>query len=166
MKCPFCSHHDTQVMDSRVSEEGDTIRRRRRCLSCDRRFTTYERIELAMPAVVKRNGTRVEFDPAKLQASLRLALRKRPVSTELLERAVARIQETLLNIPEKEVSTDHIGELVMNELKQLDQVAYVRFASVYKSFQDIEEFVNAIKEMQKPVKPHNTGGRADPSGAA
>lgn len=104
-----------------------------------------------MPTIVKRNGTRVEFDIKKLQASLKLALRKRPVSTEALEAAVYRIQEALLNTPGKEVSTGHIGELVMNELKQLDQVAYVRFASVYKSFEDIGEFVKAIQEMQVPV---------------
>lgn len=151
MKCPFCAHSETQVVDSRVSEDGDTIRRRRRCLDCDRRFTTYERVELSMPTIVKRNGTRVEFDINKLNASLKLALRKRPVPTEALEAAVSRIQEALLNTPGKEVSTGHIGELVMNELKQLDQVAYVRFASVYKSFEDIGEFVKAIQEMQVPV---------------
>ncbi len=151
MKCPSCSHTETQVVDSRVSEEGDTIRRRRRCLACDRRFTTYERVELSMPTIVKRNGTRVEFDINKLQSSLKLALRKRPVATEELEAAVFRIQEALLNSPTKEVSTDRNGELVMNELKQLDQVAYVRFASVYKSFKDIGEFAKAIEEMQGPA---------------
>ncbi|PLC54818.1 transcriptional regulator NrdR [Pollutimonas nitritireducens] len=153
MKCPFCSSFDTQVIDSRVSEEGDTIRRRRRCTACDRRFTTYERVELVMPAVVKRNGTRVEFDVNKLRGSLNLALRKRPVSTEEVDAAVARIQELLLASGLREVGTGYLGELVMNELRKLDQVAYVRFASVYKSFENISEFVKAIDEIQVPLKP-------------
>jgi transcriptional repressor NrdR len=152
MKCPFCSSFDTQVIDSRVSEEGDTIRRRRRCTACDRRFTTYERVELVMPAVVKRNGTRVEFDVHKLRGSLNLALRKRPVSTEDVDAAVARIEETLLLSGLREVGSGYLGELVMNELKRLDQVAYVRFASVYKSFEDLGEFVKAIDERQVPSK--------------
>ncbi|MYN14120.1 transcriptional repressor NrdR [Pusillimonas sp. TS35] len=153
MKCPFCSSFDTQVIDSRVSEEGDTIRRRRRCTACDRRFTTYERAELVMPAVVKRNGTRVEFNADKLRASLSLALRKRPVSTDAVDAAVARIEETLLVSGQREVPSGYIGELVMAELKKLDQVAFVRFASVYKSFEDIGEFVKAIDEMQVKTKP-------------
>lgn len=148
MKCPFCSSFDTQVIDSRVSEEGDTIRRRRRCTACERRFTTYERVELVMPTVVKRNGTRVEFDADKLRSSLNLALRKRPVSTELIDAAVARIGESLLTSGLREVRSGHIGELVMAELKKIDQVAYVRFASVYKSFEDLGEFVKAIDEIQ------------------
>ena len=151
MKCPFCGHSDTQVLDSRVSEEGDAIRRRRRCLSCDKRFTTYERVELALPSVVKRNGSRSDYDSSKLRGSLALALRKRPVSTEEVDRVVARIEETLLASGLREVPTEHIGELVMNELKKLDKVAYVRFASVYKSFEDIGEFVEAIREMQGPL---------------
>ncbi|WP_353153428.1 transcriptional regulator NrdR [Pollutimonas bauzanensis] len=153
MKCPFCSSFDTQVIDSRVSEEGDTIRRRRRCTACDRRFTTYERVELVMPAVVKRNGTRVEFDINKLRGSLNLALRKRPVSTEDVDAAVARVQEQLLVSGLREVGTGYLGELVMGELRKLDQVAYVRFASVYKSFEDIGEFVKTIDEFQAPGKP-------------
>ncbi|GAB2893804.1 transcriptional regulator NrdR [Paralcaligenes sp. KSB-10] len=152
MKCPFCSSFDTQVIDSRVSEEGDTIRRRRRCTACDRRFTTYERVELVMPAVVKRNGTRTEFETGKLRASLNLALRKRPVNTDDVDAAVARIEESLLTSGVREVSSGHVGELVMAELKKLDQVAYVRFASVYKSFEDIGEFVKAIDEIQVPSK--------------
>jgi transcriptional repressor NrdR len=151
MKCPFCDYVDTQVVDSRVSEEGDTIRRRRRCLSCDKRFTTYERIELTMPSVVKRNGSRSDFDCSKLRASLSLALRKRPVSTVELDAAVTRIEETLLASGQREVSTERIGELVMIELKKLDKIAYVRFASVYKNFEDIGEFVEAIREMQGPM---------------
>jgi len=152
MKCPFCGHADTLVADSRVGEEGDFIRRRRRCEKCDRRFTTYERAELAMPAVVKRNGSRHEYDPSKLKASLKLALRKRPVSTDQIEQVVTRIEEQLLTSGEREVSTEKIGSLVMQELNLLDKVAYVRFASVYKSFEDIGEFVQAIKEMQGPLR--------------
>ena len=155
MKCPFCSSFDTQVIDSRVSEEGDTIRRRRRCASCERRFTTYERVDLMMPAVVKRNGTRSEFDIAKLRASMQLALRKRPVSTADVDAAVADIQDRLMSSGRREVPSGHIGELVMAELRQLDQVAYVRFASVYRSFEDIQEFVRTIDEFQSsPDQEH------------
>ncbi|HBT32310.1 MAG TPA: transcriptional regulator NrdR [Pusillimonas sp.] len=165
MKCPFCHSADTQVIDSRVSEEGDTIRRRRRCLACDRRFTTYERVELTMPAVVKRNGTRSEFDIEKLRASLKLALRKRPVSTEEVDAAVARIEESLLTSGKREVSSGFLGELVMNELIKLDQVAYVRFASVYKSFEDINEFVKAIDEIKVvPQTPKKSAGPSSGSG--
>jgi len=152
MKCPFCGHADTLVVDSRVGEEGDFIRRRRRCEKCDRRFTTYERAELAMPAVVKRNGSRHEYDPNKLKASLKLALRKRPVSTDQIDQVVTHIEEQLLTSGQREVSTERIGRMVMQELDKLDKVAYVRFASVYKSFEDIGEFVQAIKEMQGPLR--------------
>lgn len=151
MKCPFCNNVDTQVIDSRVSEEGDAIRRRRRCTACDRRFTTYERAELSMPAVVKRNGTRVDFDEAKLRGSLNLALRKRQVGTEHVDAAVARIEEKLLISGLREVPSGYLGELVMGELRKLDQVAYVRFASVYKSFEDIGEFVKTIDEIKVPA---------------
>lgn len=152
MKCPFCSNVETQVIDSRVSEEGDTTRRRRRCTACERRFTTYERVELQMPAVVKRNGTRTEFELSKLRGSMNLALRKRPVSTTAVDTAVARIQETLLLSGQREVDSRYVGELVMAELLKLDQVAYVRFSSVYKSFEDIGEFINAIDEMKLPTQ--------------
>ncbi|MFZ4710281.1 MAG: transcriptional regulator NrdR, partial [Zwartia sp.] len=129
---------------------GDFIRRRRRCVECDRRFTTYERPELSMPSVVKRNGSRHDYEASKLRASLSLALRKRPVSTEDVDAVVMRIEDKLLTSGEREVSTEFLGELVMAELKKLDKVAYVRFASVYKSFEDIGEFVEAIREMQGP----------------
>ena len=151
MKCPFCGFVDTQVVDSRASDDGDVIRRRRKCSSCDRRFTTYERPELAMPYVVKRNGSRHDYDTSKLRASLALALRKRPVSAVLVDATVMRIEDKLLTSGEREVSTTHLGELVMAELKKIDKVAYVRFASVYKSFEDIGEFVEAIREMQVPA---------------
>lgn len=151
MKCPFCAHSDTRVIDSRISEEGETTRRRRRCLGCDKRFTTYERIELSMLVVVKRNGSRNDYDASKLHGGLSLALRKRPVGTDAVADAVHRIEEVLLNRGQREVSSANIGELVMIELKKLDKVAYVRFASVYKSFEDIGEFIEAIREMQSPL---------------
>lgn len=150
MKCPFCNNLDTQVVDSRVSEDGNTIRRRRRCGKCERRFTTYERVDLQMPTIVKRNGTRAEFDLSKLRSSMEMALRKRPVSTIALDDSLARIQEKILLSGDREIDSRQIGELVMNELLQLDQVAYIRFSSVYKSFEDIGEFINAIHEMQTP----------------
>lgn len=148
MRCPFCDNVDTQVIDSRVSDEGDSIRRRRRCPACDKRFTTYERIELTMPAVVKKNGSRAEFDRRKLRASLTLALRKRPVAAENVDATIHRIEEKLLSLGLREVASEKIGELVMRELKKLDKVAYVRFASVYRSFEDVDEFADAVLEVQ------------------
>ena len=128
------------------------MRRRRRCASCDKRFTTYERVELTMPTVVKKNGSRTEFVPAKLRASLMLALRKRPVSAEAVDTAVASIEEKLLTSGRREVDSGHIGELVMQELKRLDKIAYIRFASVYKNFEDLAEFQEAIAEVGQPRK--------------
>jgi transcriptional repressor NrdR len=148
MRCPFCDNADTQVIETRVSDEGDSTRRRRRCPNCDKRFTTYERIELSMPAVVKKNGSRTEFDRRKLRASLQLALRKRPVSSEQVDAAIQRIEEKLLSLGLREVPSERIGELVMRELKKLDKIAYVRFASVYRSFEDVDEFADAIQEVQ------------------
>jgi transcriptional repressor NrdR len=140
MRCPFCASEDTQVAETRESDEGDVVRRRRRCLRCEKRFTTYERAEIALPTVVKKDGARVEFDMAKLRGSMMLALRKRPVSVEQVDAALDRIQDKLLATGAKEVPTTRLGELVMRELKRLDKVAYVRFASVYRSFEDIDEF--------------------------
>lgn len=153
MKCPFCAHPDTQVIETRTSDEGDALRRRRRCMACDRRFTTYERAEIAMPVVVKRNGNRSDYDPAKLRASFNLALRKRPVSTEHVEAAVDRIEDTLRTRGDRETTSQRIGELVMAELRQLDLVAYVRFASVYKDFDDVDAFTAMVSEMRKPRRP-------------
>ncbi len=147
MRCPFCSHVDTQVVETRESDEGDVIRRRRRCQSCDKRFTTYERAEIAMPYVVKKDGTRADFDPAKLRASMALALRKRPVSVEQIDAAMERIQDKLLNGGAKEVPSARLGELMMRELKRIDKVAYVRFASVYRSFEDVDEFRQLIRDI-------------------
>lgn len=152
MKCPFCNHDDTPVLDTRLSEEGDAIRRRRRCANCDKRFTTYERIELAMPVIVKKNGSRSEFDPSKLRGSLMLALRKRPVSAEAVDAAIQSIQEKLLSSGAREVVSGQVGELVMRELKRLDKIAYIRFASVYKSFEDVTEFQDAIAEVGQERK--------------
>jgi transcriptional repressor NrdR len=147
VRCPFCSHEDTQVVETRESDEGDVVRRRRRCQHCDKRFTTYERAEIALPAVVKKDGTRAEFDMGKLRGSMSLALRKRPVSVEQIEAALERIQDKLLNSGTKEVTSSRLGELVMRELKRIDKVAYVRFASVYRSFEDVDEFRQLIREI-------------------
>ncbi|GAA4026065.1 transcriptional regulator NrdR [Actimicrobium antarcticum] len=147
MKCPFCQHGDTQVLDTRVLEEGDAIRRRRRCANCEKRFITYERIELIMPAIVKKNGSRTEFNSSKLRGSLMLALRKRPVPAEAVDAAVHCIEEKIRSSGEREVTSGYIGELVMHELKRLDKIAYIRFASVYKSFEDVAEFQAVIAEI-------------------
>ena len=147
MKCPFCGHDDTTVVDTRLSEEADVVRRRRKCIACDKRFTTYERAEIQLPQVVKKNGLRTEFSRNKLRASLELALRKRPVAIEAVDAAVADIEEILLSAGEREVSTQQLGELVMRELKKLDKVAYIRFASVYRNFEDVDAFSKAIREV-------------------
>lgn len=149
MRCPFCGHEETQVVETRESDEGDVIRRRRRCMGCDKRFTTYERAEIEYPTIVKKDGRRTEFDPAKLRASMTLALRKRPVSAEALDQAVSRIETSLLHSGEREVSSTRVGEWVMRELKRLDKVAYIRFASVYRSFDDVSEFMNAVRETSR-----------------
>ncbi|HQT25974.1 MAG TPA: transcriptional regulator NrdR, partial [Burkholderiales bacterium] len=135
MKCPFCGAPDTSVMDSRVSEEGNSIRRRRRCQACQKRFTTYETADLMMPQVVKQNGNRAEFDREKLRTGFSRALHKRPVPTPLVDEAIDRIVQKVLSLGEREISSRRIGEMVMAELYRLDKVAYIRFASVYKSFQ-------------------------------
>ena len=147
MRCPFCSHEETQVVETRESDEGDVVRRRRRCLHCEKRFTTYERTEIAMPMVVKKDGSRVEFDPGKLRASMTLALRKRTVSVEQIEAAMDRIQEKLLASGAKELPSARLGELVMRELKRIDKVAYVRFASVYREFEDVDAFRQLIRDI-------------------
>ncbi|MDR0233749.1 MAG: transcriptional regulator NrdR [Zoogloeaceae bacterium] len=147
MKCPFCGVSDSAVIDTRINEEGDTVRRRRRCTACDKRFTTYERAEVQLPQVVKKNGGRVPFEREKLRASFALALRKRPITTETIEHAVEGIEEKLLSLGEREVSTQQLGELVMAELKRLDKIAYIRFASVYRNFEDVDAFSKVIQEV-------------------
>ena len=149
MKCPFCANLDTQVVETRISEDADFIRRRRQCGACEKRFTTYERPEVAFPTIVKKDGRRIEYERGKLQASMKLALRKRPVSTEQLDSAIERIEEKLLNLGLREIQSPRLGELVMRELKKLDKVAYVRFASVYRNFEDIDEFRALVDEVKK-----------------
>ncbi|HEX4886045.1 MAG TPA: transcriptional regulator NrdR [Casimicrobiaceae bacterium] len=152
MKCPFCSGDDTQVIDSRVSEQGDSIRRRRKCAACGKRFTTYETAELRMPQVVKGDGSRADFDEAKLRTGFQRALHKRPVPTEFVDAAISRIVQSLLARGEREVSSRDIGEMVMQELYKLDKVAYIRFASVYRSFSDVSDFRDALAEVEQPGK--------------
>jgi transcriptional repressor NrdR len=152
MKCPFCGSAQTQVIDSRVAEPGDSIRRRRRCLGCQKRFTTYETVELRLPQVVKTNGTRSDFDIGKLRNGFQRALHKRPVPTEYVDQAVERIVSQVLSLGEREVPSRLIGEMVMQELHKLDKVAYIRFASVYRSFQDVSDFRDALKEVESTPK--------------
>jgi len=149
MKCPFCGGADTQVIDSRVSEPGDSIRRRRRCAVCQKRFTTYETVELRLPQVVKTNGTRSDFDVGKLRNGFQRALHKRPVPTEFVDQAVDRIVGLVLARGEREIPSRQIGEMVMQELYKLDKVAYIRFSSVYRSFQDVEDFREAVRKIKK-----------------
>jgi transcriptional repressor NrdR len=148
MHCPFCSADDTKVIDSRLVAEGDQVRRRRECLSCAERFTTYEVAELVMPRVIKQDGSREPFDEDKLRAGFARALEKRPVSVENVEGAINSIKHALRATGEREVQSLDLGELVMEHLKKLDQVAYVRFASVYRSFQDIAEFRDEIERLE------------------
>jgi len=157
MRCPFCDHTDTQVIETREAEDGSALRRRRRCGQCDKRFTTYERVELSLPAVVKKSGVRTDYDRRKLRASLALALRKRPVTFEAVDAAIVRIEEKLLALATREVPSERIGELVMRELKKIDKIAYVRFASVYRNFEDVDEFADAIEEVQPRRKSRGAG---------
>ena len=156
MKCPFCGSDDTQVIDSRVSEPGDSIRRRRRCAACQKRFTTYETVELRLPQVVKSNGTRSDFDVNRIRIGFQRALHKRPVPTEFVDAAIDRIVQRVLSLGEREIASRQLGEMVMEELYKLDKVAYIRFASVYRSFQDVSDFRDALKEVEAvrpPKKP-------------
>ena len=152
MKCPFCGAADTTVADTRINEDGDIVRRRRRCLSCEKRFSTYERAEIRLPQVVKKNGSRVDFDREKLSSSLWLSLRKRPVTVEAVDAAIMRIEEKLLTQGEREIPSEKIGEMVMRELKKIDKVAYVRFASVYRNFEDVDEFSELVREVSRPAQ--------------
>ena len=149
MKCPFCGHLETQVVETRISEDADFIRRRRQCGACEKRFTTYERPDVAFPAIVKKDGRRIDYKRNKISGSMSLALRKRPVSVEQIDSAIERIEEKLLSLGLKEIPSNQIGELVMRELKKLDKVAYVRFASVYRSFEDIDEFRALVDEVRR-----------------
>jgi transcriptional repressor NrdR len=149
MKCPFCAHAETQVVETRLAEDGGFIRRRRQCGACEKRFTTYEKPEVNFPTIVKKDGRRTDYERNKLLGSLRLALRKRPVSTEQVDSAVERIEEQLLSKAQREVASSRLGEWVMRELKKLDTVAYIRFASVYRSFEDIDDFRAMVEEVRR-----------------
>ena len=149
MHCPFCSHEETKVIDSRLAGEGRQIRRRRQCLDCNERFTTFESAGLVMPRLVKNDNTRQPFDENKLRSSMVRALEKRPVPSDKLEQAIGRLIHRLRTLGEREVASRLVGEFVMEELRALDEVAYVRFASVYRSFQDVTEFEDEIRRLQK-----------------
>ncbi len=148
MKCPFCSSADTQVVDTRANLEANTTRRRRKCLSCQKRFTTYERVDLKLPRLVKKDGSRTDFDRDKVLGSMMLALRKRPVATDEVEGAVDCVIERLRSLGEREVPTNRIGDFVMRELAKLDKIAYIRFASVYRSFETPDDFREAVQEVK------------------
>ena len=168
MRCPYCSSIDNKVVDSRMGKEGDSIRRRRECLKCEGRFTTYERIEEVLPSVIKKDGRREPFDRLKILSGLKKACEKRPISTEMLEKTVEEIEKSLQEKGLKEIPSTVIGEEVMERLHKLDEVAYVRFASVYRSFRDINEFMSELKDIlsnkemkavkettEKPQKPED-----------
>lgn len=147
MKCPFCNHLDTQVIDTRLTDEMLTIKRRRRCLACDRRFNTFEKIELQLPAVVKSDGSREEYDETKIRTSMMKALHKRQVSMKEVDAAIALIRQEVLMYNDREINSRIIGDLVMVQLAKLDKVAYIRFASVYRSFNDVTDFTDIIKQV-------------------
>ncbi|MDX9766492.1 MAG: transcriptional regulator NrdR [Ectothiorhodospiraceae bacterium] len=153
MRCPFCGADDTRVIDSRLAGDGDQIRRRRECTACGERFTTYENAELTLPRVVKRDGSREPFDEEKLRTGMLRALEKRPVETDRVEAAIGRIKHKLLALGEREVDASRIGEWVMDELRGLDQVAYIRFASVYMSFGDVQAFREVIERLERDPTP-------------
>ena len=153
MRCPFCGAQDTKVIDSRLFGEGDRVRRRRECVACRERFTTYESAELNLPKVIKQDGSRVEFDEEKLASGMARALEKRPVSAEQVDDALNHIRRRLLATGEREVPSRQIGEWVMAELRALDQVAYVRFASVYRKFEDVNAFREEIERLEKEPLP-------------
>lgn len=148
MRCPFCSAHDTRVIDTRLADEGDQVKRRRECVACKERFTTFEVVELTLPRIIKRTGVRETFDEAKLRSGMQRALEKRPVTVDAFEAAISRIKKALVAKGEREIAANELGELVMKELSMLDRVAFVRFASVYRSFEDVSEFTAMIEKLQ------------------
>lgn len=147
MKCPFCNYDDTQVIDTRLSEDKMMVKRRRKCTSCDRRFNTFEKIELQLPTVVKTDGSRQEYDESRIRISFMKALHKRPVETNLVDEAIERIRQQVLMHAEREIMSRVIGDMVMEQLSKLDKVAYIRFASIYRSFQDVTDFTNIIQQV-------------------
>jgi len=155
MKCPFCSYTESKVIDSRPTDEGTIIRRRRECMSCEKRFTTYEKIEAISVMVIKRDNSRQLFDGDKLMAGLLRACEKRKVSRSQLEEVVAKIETAIYNTEDKELPTTVIGEMVMDELRELDPVAYIRFASVYRDFDSVETFLKKLKILKKQDKPYD-----------
>lgn len=148
MRCPFCSAQDTRVIDTRLADDGEQVKRRRECVACKERFTTFEVVELTMPRIIKRNGAREAFNEVKLRAGMQRALEKRPVEVDAVEVAINRIKKSLVGKGEREVHANDLGELVMKELSALDHVAFVRFASVYRSFEDVSEFTDMIEKLQ------------------
>src|SRR5512135_349009 len=160
MRCPYCTSLDNKVVDSRMGKEGESIRRRRECLKCEGRFTTYERVEEVLPSVIKKDGRREPFDRMKILSGLKKACEKRPISMEMLERTVDEIEKTLQEKGYKEIPSTAIGEEVMNQLHKIDEVAYVRFASVYRSFRDINEFMSELKD----ILHHKESGSAGHGG--
>ncbi|HEY5599950.1 MAG TPA: transcriptional regulator NrdR, partial [Candidatus Manganitrophaceae bacterium] len=164
MQCPFCDHIEDKVVDSRLSKEGEVIRRRRECLNCQRRFTTYERVEEIFPMVIKKDGRREPFDRQKILSGLKKACEKRPVSVDLLESVVTRIEKKVQELGETEVESRAIGEEVMRQLHELDQVAYVRFASVYREFKDVNQFMSELKGLlEEPGSGAGAGGQGPES---
>ncbi len=166
MKCPFCRDLENKVIDSRLSKDGDIIRRRRECLRCERRFTTYERVEEMLPMIVKKDGRREVYDRMKVTAGLKKACEKRPVSMEMIEQAADRIERMLQERGEKEVSSSVIGEAIMRALYDLDKVAYVRFASVYRSFEDVNEFMRELKDLIQTSRDEHVGKGTRPKAKA
>ncbi len=153
MRCPYCRSEDTKVVDSRLASEGDQVRRRRECLSCEERFTTYECAERNLPRVVKRDGRREPFNEEKLRNGITLACEKRPIATEIIDATINRITHKALDMGEREIPVNIIGEWAMQELRSVDQVAYVRFASVYRSFEDVQAFKDIIDRVEKDLTP-------------
>ena len=149
MQCPFCNIHDTKVVDSRLHRGGEQIRRRRECLACNERFTTFETIELDLPRIIKRDGSRCKFNQDKIRQGMMKALEKRPISTATLDSAIHRMIHKIRTLGEQEIESQHLGELAMDELREIDAVAYVRFASIYRSFQDIDAFNKEIEKLKE-----------------
>lgn len=164
MRCPFCQNPQTSVIDSRAPDSGTVIRRRRQCLSCGKRFTTFERISLAMPWIVKRGGGRVEYSREKLRGSMMLALRKRPVSSERIDAAVDAIEQRMSGSGEREIRSSRVGEMVLEELRSMDLIAWIRFASVYLNINDPKSFAEMIEQAAKEAAPGASGtGNTDES---
>jgi transcriptional repressor NrdR len=157
MKCPFCAHGENRVIDSRISKDGDAIRRRRECLGCDKRFTTYEYVEEVLPMVVKKDGRRETFDRTKIRAGIKKACEKRPISADAIETVVDNVERACQEFQGKEIPSSAIGEKIMGELQTLDGVAYVRFASVYREFRDVGDFLEELKDLFHTRKGADTG---------